>query len=758
MRSASTRAVTPLAMQSTCVPHRSRFAAFATLMLATLFASSLATQQPQNEERKRPRIGLVLSGGGARGIAHIGVLRVLEEMRIPIDVVAGTSMGAVVGGLFCYGLDTDELQRQVTRDGLELGWSDLLRDGAAFRDRPFRRKEEAQSYLAGPKFGIRGFSLRLPKGLVQGQNLETELRLLTLDAHAMSSFDQLPVPFRCTAVDARSGESIVLDRGNLADAMRASMSLPGIFAPARIDGRELLDGGLADNVPIGVARAMGADLVIVIDIGTPVDVNEHAADLLEVSLKVVAILTQQNVDRSLATMRDTDILIRPELGDISSSEFERGHEAIRIGNEAARAVAQRLLPYALSEADYARHRQSQRRKPAAPRTITQVELQNDSSLSQELLESRLGIRSGEPLDEAKLRAGIEKLYGLDDFQRVRFEVLDGDAPDKKRVLVKAEEKEWGPSFMTFGLSLQSDADRNNFQLAALNVFRGLDERGAELRTIAEIGQRTGFGAEWYQPLTAGGRFFVAPNGLVRKQEADFYVNGDLIAEESVTSSRGGADLGMSLGSLGEVRAGYVHIAGKGDVVLASTPPPEDSFDEGYLRARMVLDTKNAQWLATDGSYALAEYRHSPEGFGADAAWSSITARADTALPIGDVTVIPAVEWDSMLEGDRPLYDYPALGGFTRISGLPIGAQRLEHLALARIGARMPLYRGLVPIHVGGTVEVASGWQERADRLSDTTFGGSAFFVIESPIGPLYIGIGLAEGGEATGFLLLGPGL
>jgi NTE family protein len=128
------------------------------------------------------------------------------------------------------------------------------------------------------------------------------------------------------------------------------------------------------------------------------------------------------------------------------------------------------------------------------------------------------------------------------------------------------------------------------------------------------------------------------------------------------------------------------------------------------------------------------------------------------LPIGDVTVIPAVEWDSMLEGDRPLYDYPALGGFTRISGLPIGAQRLEHLALARIGARMPLYRGLVPIHVGGTVEVASGWQERADRLSDTTFGGSAFFVIESPIGPLYIGLGLAEGGEATGFLLLGPGL
>ena len=747
---------------STTASSRPRFCSKHVARIAFLmFATTLAAQQEQQQqggEAKRPRIGLVLSGGGARGIAHVGVLRVLEELRIPIDVVAGTSMGAIVGGLFSYGLDTDELERQVTREGLELGWPAMLRDGSAFRDRPFRRKEEAETYLAGPKFGIRGFSLRLPKGLVQGQNLETELRLLTLDAHALSSFDELPVPFRCTAVDAHTGAPVVLDRGTLADAMRASMSLPGIFAPARIDGRELLDGGLADNVPIGVARAMGADVLIVVDIGTPVDADEHAADLLDVSFKVVAILTQQNVDRSLATMRDTDVLIRPELGDISSSDFERGREAIRIGGEAARAAAQRLMPFALSEADYAAHREARRRKRTEPRTIASVELENDSSLQKEMLESRLGLLRGQPLDEARLRAGVERLYALDDFQRVRFEVLDGDTPGEKRVRVKAEEKEWGPSFMTFGLSLQSDADRNNFQLAALNVFRGLDELGAELRTVAEIGQRTGFVAEWYQPLSASGRWFVAPNGAAQKREADIYSDGKLVAEESVTSTRGGADLGMSLGSLGELRAGYVHVAGDGDTVLASTPTPQDSFDEGYLRARVVLDTKNAQWLATDGSYALAEYRHSPQGFGADAEWSSITARADTALPLGSVTLIPALEWDTMLDGERPPYDYPALGGFLRISGLPVGAQRLQHLALARIGARMPFQRGLVPLHVGATVEVASGWQDRADRLEDRTFGGSAFLVVESPIGPLYVGIGLADGGEATGFLLLGPGL
>ena len=741
--------------QRSCAKH---IAHFALLVFATTLSPSLAAQQQGNGEAKRPRIGLVLSGGGARGIAHVGVLRVLEELRIPIDVVAGTSMGAIVGGLFSYGLDTDALEQQVTREGLELGWPAMLRDGAAFRDRPFRRKEEAETYLAGPKFGIRGFSLRLPKGLVQGQNLETELRLLTLEAHALASFDQLPVPFRCTAVDARTGQPVVLDRGNLADAMRASMSLPGIFAPAQIDGRELLDGGLADNVPIAVARAMGADVLLVVDIGTPVDSESGATDLLDVSLKVVAILTQQNVDRSLESMRDTDVLIRPELGDISSSDFERGREAIRIGSEAARAAAQKLLPFALSEADYAKHRQSQLRKRTAPRTIASVELENDSSLRQELLESRLMLRPGEPLDEASLRAGIERLYALDDFQRVRFEVLEGDKPDETRVRVKAEEKEWGPSFMTFGLSLQSDADRNNFQLAALNVYRGLDELGAELRTVAEIGQRTGFVAEYYQPLSASGRWFVAPNGAAQKREADIYSDGILVAEQSVTTTRGGADLGMSLGSLGELRAGYVHVAGDGDVVIASTPPPEDSFDEGYLRARAVLDTKNAQWLATEGSYAVAEYRHSPESFGSDAEWSSITARADTALPIGSVTVIPALEWDTMLDGERPPYDFPTLGGFLRISGLPVGAQRLQHLALARLGARMPFHRGLVPLHVGATVEVASGWQSNADRLEDRIFGGSAFLVVESPIGPLYVGVGLADGGEVTGFLLLGPGL
>ena len=727
------------------------------LLLVALIATPASAQTSPEEPRAgRPRIGLVLSGGGARGTAHVGVLQVLEELRIPIDCIAGTSMGAIVGGLYAYGRTTAELEQLVTRRSLTTTWQDLLRDGGPFVTLPFRRKEEAQTYLAGPKFGIRNGSFRLPKGLLQGQNLETELRLLTLAAHDLPTFDDLPIPFRCTAVDVRTGKKVVLDRGNLADAMRASMSLPGIFAPARIDGRDLLDGGLADNVPIAVARAMNVDVLIVIDIGTPVDSVGAASSVLDVSLKVMAILTQQNVDHSLARMQPGDLLIRPDLGDITSKDFERAAKAIAIGRAAAIARADDLRRWSLPRADYDAHREAQQRRPMPPPRLASLSIANDSSLSDDMLRARTSLRAGEPFDEAQLREDLDRLFAIDLFQRVRFDVTPrGDGSADLRL--QAEEKDWGPSFMTFGLSLQTDAERSSFQLAGLHVARGLDQLGAELRTVAEIGERTSLGTEWYQPLSTSGRWFVAPRALARESQLDVYQNGAQIAEQQLRQADAGLDLGLSLGSLGELRAGYVRLFGESDIGLTTAPLADSEFDDGYLRLRAVLDTKNAAYFATAGSHLLTEYRHADLGLQTNDRFHSLLVRADHAVTIGDVTLVPAIEFDTMLEGQRPEWDKPSLGGFLRLSGLPVAASVVQHLALARLGGRVPVSSGLVPVHVGATVELASAWQSRDQRFDDTRLGGSVFAALETPIGPLYLGLGLADGGESTGFLLLGPG-
>ncbi|MEQ1632909.1 MAG: hypothetical protein ABL997_11085, partial [Planctomycetota bacterium] len=272
-----------------------------------------------------------------------------------------------------------------------------------------------------------------------------------------------------------------------------------------------------------------------------------------------------------------------------------------------------------------------------------------------------------------------------------------------------------------------------------------------------IGQRSGIGTEWYQPLSQTGRWFVAPRALVRESQIDVYQNGSQIAEQQVTQADAGLDLGLSLGSLGEIRAGYVRVFGESDIGLSTAPLVDSDFDDGYLRVRAVLDSKDAAYFATSGSHLLTEYRHADPGLGTNDRFHGLLVRADHAMTLGGVTLVPAIEFDTMLEGQRPVWDQPSLGGFLRVSGLPVASRLVQHLALARLAGRVPVASGLVPVHIGASVELASGWQARDQRLDDTVLGGSVFVALQTPIGPLYLGGGFAEGSESTGFVLLGPG-
>jgi NTE family protein len=288
---------------------------FAVLALAA--AATVSAQQPAGEGARRPRIGLVLSGGGARGAAHIGVLKVLEENHVPVDAIAGTSMGAVVGGLYASGLSAEDIERIMT----SVDWQDAFRDRPARSDLNFRRKLEDQNFLVKLPLGLKGRRFRLPRGLVQGQKLTQILRGLTLPVAQVQRFDDLAIPFRAIATDIVTGDRVVLDRGDLTTAMRASLSAPGVFSPVESDGRMLVDGGLSSNLPIDVAREMDVDILIVVDCGFPLLERNKLVSVATVTNQMLAILIRHNAADQRKTLTSRDVIIDPALGDFSSLDF-----------------------------------------------------------------------------------------------------------------------------------------------------------------------------------------------------------------------------------------------------------------------------------------------------------------------------------------------------------------------------------------------------------------------------------------------------
>src|SRR5580693_9079181 len=315
-------------------------------------ATPSAGQDPGPEQNLiRPRICLVLSGGGARGMAHIGVLKVLEEMKVPIDCIAGTSMGAVVGGLYASGMTAAQIETTMR----SVDWQEAFRDAPPRRDLAFRRKQDDRNFLVRLPLGLKHGKILLPKGFIQGQKLQETLRQLTLPFSNSTDFDLLPTPFRAVATDLVTGNAVLLDKGDLSIAMRASISAPGLFAPVEAQGRLLVDGGLAENLPVSVARAMHADILIVSDVSYPLQPRAALDSALSISNQMLAILVRKDSDRQRASLEPRDILIEPSLGSATATDFTVPNIVIARGEEAARISIPKLATLSVGDAAYAQY-------------------------------------------------------------------------------------------------------------------------------------------------------------------------------------------------------------------------------------------------------------------------------------------------------------------------------------------------------------------------------------------------------------------
>jgi NTE family protein len=707
---------------------------------------------------KRPRIGLVLSGGGARGLTHIGVLKVLEELRVPVDYITATSMGSIVGGLYASGMSARDMEQLVT----SLDWPSFFSDQPPRRELSVRRKREDAQYTIPLELGFRDFSFRLSTGALSGQNLELLLHGLTWRDDDIGSFDKLPIPFRAVATDLVDGKELVFDRGPLYIAMRGSMSVPGIFAPLDVDGRMLGDGGLVKNLPVDVVKSMGAEVVIAINIGTPLMTREQLSSFLGVAEQSINILTEQNVRAQRALLVPSrDVLIEPDLGALSASDFEKGAAFIELGEKAVRAASDTLRRYALPADAYAAYRDTLRRPqgPADPE-LAFVGVRGTEITNPEVLQAQVGLVPGAKLDLKAAQNDIATLYGRGDFERIEYRLID--AQGQRGVEFDVAEKTWGPNFLLFGVGFASDTQSDNaFGLRVRHKRTWLDSLGAEWNNDVEVGTMNRFSSAYYQPLNLAQTVFLSAYGSIGGVPENVFVQGAKVAEYDVLDERVGLDIGYVLGTWGDIRIGPQYVHQRANPTVAPPAFPVTKLDEWGIAFLGRIDTQDNAFFPRRGLRATASaFSGTQRQQGADRSVTRAEVDFHQSIPIGDRDAINlGVRLAGTNRFDPTVLGNFHLGGFLDISGLR--TRELEGSYLAR-GRVVYLHRmGNLPVfgntyYAGGSLEIGNVWQQKsAVSLGDTYKAGSVFLAADSPLGPFYIAWGHTSRGESTWYLLLG---
>ena len=705
----------------------------------------------------RPRIGLVLGGGGARGAAHVGVLKVLKEMHIPIDCIAGTSMGAIVGGLYASGFSPEEIEREIR----EMDWDDVLEDQPPRPERQFRRKRDDDLYLVKKQVGYESGRLELPLGFIQGQKLDLELVRLTQHVAAIRHFDELPIPFRAVATDIETGDEIVLSSGNLARAIRASMAVPGAFDAVELDGRLLVDGLVTNNVPLDVAREMGADIAIVVNVGTPLKARNEITSALAIIEQYSNIVGEQNVTRQLDTLRETDVYIRPELGDISTSDFNRAADTIGLGAAAAKTARAKLAKLAITSAGYGDHLAARRGRFGEVPIVGFVRIENKSKIGEDVLAHPFQALIGKPLDQKTLKRSIEELYGWNIFESIRYETIEEEG--KQGLLVHVRDKSWGPNFLQLGLVLSTDFEGDSTWNIGVSLLKtALNRRAGEVRLAAQIGESPLVLAELYQPLDVGLRYFISPQLLFDSRSFSRFEGGEEIEEVRVKRYGGGLAAGRVLGRWGEIRVGLRRYAGDGEVRIGDPATSDFSdfdFDSAEAYLRLYYDMLDNRDWPRSGAISSLEWIESVEGLGADSDFSQLLFTGGLAHSWGKNTFFGGFEFDYTADGVAPVQNRFRTGGFTDLSGFTQDQLSGQQVLLLRSG----YYRRLgdikwLPAYAGASLEYGNVYEDRGDislAPSEALLAGSVFVGLDTVLGPVYLAYGHAEQGNDSIYLYLG---
>lgn len=715
--------------------------------------SVMAETSMATGENLRPSIGLALSGGGARGAAHLGVIRVLEEHNIPIDYIAGTSMGAIVGGLYSAGLDTEQIETALA--GVD--WVHVFSDLPSRQERSFRRKRDDDFYLVKQKLGFNDSQVTLPLGVVQGQKIAMVLSSLLVRVADIDDFDKLTIPFRAVASDIVSGEEVVLGTGDLATSIRASMSIPAVFSPTEIDGRLLVDGGVAKNLPISVVREMGADIVIAVDISTPLLKRSEIDSVVAITNQLTGLLTRRNIEAELATLTERDVLIVPALEDVSTTDFAEFTKAIEPGRIAMEKQMGSLQPYAVSDAVAANARIVRSEVSRKLPIVDQVRLVQDTKISEEYLLKRLSSRHvGQQLDINQLEQDVTEIYGLELFQNVLYDIKQENGETVLEFNIS--ERRWGPNYLQFGAEYDSNGDSENiFNLGVAYLKTAINSRGGEWRSGLQIGSEPAAFTEFHQPFGPEFKYFFNPFAAYRRQIVSTFDGSDVTATFDISETIGEIGFGRELDNWGEVRVGYRFTDGDISRRVGSRHFPDTSFQRGESFVRLSIDEFDDFYFPRSGSVVVAEWTRSRDELGADSNFDQVSLSATYAYTRNRNTILIDGRYSSTISGDAPIQSQFRLGGFGQLSGFSRNQLSGQHAVLGVVAFYRQLNdRGFIPVFAGLTVEQGNVWEDRSDiSFGKGLLAGSLWVGAETPIGPAYLAYGRIEGGEDALYFFLG---
>ena len=517
------------------------------LLVIVAWSSSNMFPQDAGPTAKRPKLGLALEGGAALGLAHIGVLQWLEEHRIPVSYVAGTSMGGLVGGIYATGKSPAEIRALVE----QIDWDEVLHGEIPFQDLAYRRKEDAEAYPNGLEFGIKQ-GIRFPEGFNSGHQVGLILDRIAVGYSEMKSFDDLPVPFACVATDLVAGKQHVFRGGSLSQALRATMSLPGIFTPVRTGDSVFVDGGLLDNLPVDVAKDMGSDLVVAIHLQKkPLGADESLSSFGVLGRSVSVVIAANE----LRSMEQADILISVPVSGYGSSDYKKSAAIIQLGYKAAAAKASLLSRFSLDENawnNYISQRDTRRKGTPSPEFI---EVTGTKPALATEIKHALSNNIGQPVDSAKLDQQLNSLLGVGRYSRLGYRMIERD--DQQGLLIVADEKEYGPPIIRPLVVIDgSEYDRVQFILGARITFLDVGSFGSEWRNDVKVGSEYGVRSEYYRPVGQNLRWFVAPQIFAQNNQEDFYSRETLVAEYRDRQGGGAFDAGHLFGRSSELRLGY----------------------------------------------------------------------------------------------------------------------------------------------------------------------------------------------------------
>jgi NTE family protein len=749
-------------------------------VVSLCYLSDVSADDISVSPKSHPKICVVLSGGGARGFAHIGVLKYLEELRVPIDCIAGTSMGAVVGGLYASGMSVDEIEKRL--DNINL--SDIALDIVDRRTISQTLREDDANYPISGTFGLSNKGVTLPRGAVEANQFLALLQDWTSHLPPNIHFDKLAIPFRAVATDLQSGDMVVFKQGSIATVLRASTAVPGVFAPIEIDGRLLSDGSLVRNLPVDIARDMGADIIIAVNIGTPLLPRAKLDSFFNISQQMLNILTEQNVNEQKKLLTASDILIDADLGTISFMDFTHAREAAHIGYKSAQALHDNLAKFSLTPAHYLAQLNA-RPNPNLPEIkIGFLDVRSPGTIPAEDIRRQLNISLGDEYRAAEINRRISSLINSRQYDSVVHSLVQrGNAYG---VEVEAKPRSWGPNFLRFGLKLTTGFDgQSGFNLQVGHRLPWITESGLEWRNDLQFGNIYGIRSELRQPLMQREGIYLAPYVNAKFNSLSIYENNQRIAEYGIRSVQVGLDLGIPLGdhsNRGEIRTGLFaanyHSSPKLGGVFTVLPDEKyvitslssDQLDEIAWHSRFVVDQLDAPFFPSDGYrfggeliVGINRTRSTMpfEGMHSDfRGYRQATVDVKWAKSIGDNSVNLTMQAGARAESGPAAPGIGlSLGGFQQLTAYQPDQFYGNYLLY---GNATYLFRALnfkmasQAIFVGTSLELGQASEQKSDfALRNLKKSLSVFVGAKTFMGPVYFGVAAAPAGAFNVFLQFG---